>query len=140
MPKPQDIALFKTDPKIHLVGFQKNVPPYLAAIDIFVMPSYREGFGLSNIEASAMGLPVVSTRIPGCIDSVKDGLTGLLVPPRDVEMLVEAIQSYLDDAELRRKHGQAGRERVLREFRPEMIWEDLLKEYCALLKKKKIAG
>ena len=139
-PKPQDIALFKTDPKIHLVGFQKDVPPYLAAIDIFVMPSYREGFGLSNIEASAMGLPIVSTRIPGCIDSVKDGLTGLLVPPRDVEKLVEAIQSYLNDPELRRKHGQAGRQRVLHEFRPEMIWKDLFEGYCALLKKKGIAG
>ena len=87
------------------MGFQKDVSPYLAPIDIFVMPSYREGFGLSNIEASAMGLPIVSTRIPGCIDSVKKGLTGLLVPPRDVEKLVEAIQSYLNDAKLRRKHG-----------------------------------
>ena len=87
-----------------------------------------------------MGLPVVSTRIPGCIDSVKDGLTGLLVPPQDVKKLVEAIQLYLDDVELRRKHGQAGRQRVLCEFRPEMIWENLFEEYRALVKKKEARG
>jgi glycosyltransferase involved in cell wall biosynthesis len=127
--KPQDLALFESDPRVHLTGFQRNVPPYLAVMDIFVMPSYREGFGLSNIEASAMGLPVVSTRIPGCIDSVKDGITGLLVPPRNVELLVRAVQSYLDSPGLRRTHGQAGRRRVLEEFQPEMIWEGLYNEY-----------
>lgn len=137
-PKPQDIDLFRIDPRIHLVGFRNYVAPYLATIDIFVMPSYREGFGLANIEASAMELPIVATRIPGCIDSIKDGITGLLVPPRDVERLVEGIKTYLDDPELRRTHGQAGRQRVLREFRPEMIWEDLYREYLSLLKKRKI--
>jgi len=135
-PRTEDLALFRTDPRIHFAGFQRNVPSYLAALDIFVMPSHREGFGLSNIEASAMGLPVVSTRIPGCVDSVVDGLTGLLVPPRDAEKLAEAIQTYLDRAELRREHGEAGRRRVLRDFRPEMIWEDLFEGYCTLLKKK----
>jgi glycosyltransferase involved in cell wall biosynthesis len=132
---PRDLALFESDPKTHLIGFQRDVPSYLAIIDIFVMPSYREGFGLSNIEASAMGLPVVSTRIPGCIDSVKDGMTGLLVPPRNVDRLVEAVQSYIDDPELRRTHGQAGRQRVLEEFRPEMIWEGLHREYLLSLRR-----
>ena len=138
-PSAEDTALFSTDPRIHLVGFQRDVPPYLAATDIFIMPSYREGFGLSNIEASAMGLPIVSTRIPGCVDSVIDGSTGLLVPPRDVEKLTEAIQKYLDDVELRRQHGQAGRQRVQHDFRPEMIWEDLFRGYCDLVKKKTAA-
>ncbi len=139
-PKAHDLALFRADPRVHLVGFQTFVPPYLAAMDIFVMPSYREGFGLSNLEASAMGLPVVSTRIPGCTDSVKDGVTGLLVPPLNVKALVEAIQIYLDDLELRQKHGRAGRERALREFRPEMVWQDLLQGYRALFQEKRILG
>ena len=80
-----------------------------------------------------MGLPVVSTRIPGCVDSVKDGQTGLLVPPKDAERLAEAIELYLDDPELRRTHGQAGRQRALRDFRPESIWQDLFEEYRALM-------
>ena len=132
-PETQDLRLFESEPRIHLVGFQQDVPSYLAVIDIFVMPSYREGFGLANIEASAMGLPVVSTRIPGCVDSVKDGQTGLLVPPKDAERLAEAIELYLDDPELRRTHGQAGRQRALRDFRPESIWQDLFEEYRALM-------
>ena len=135
---PLDIELFKSDPRIHLVGLCHEVPSYLAAMDIFVMPSYREGFGLSNIEASAMELPIVSTRIPGCIDSVIEGTTGLLVPPRDINSLISAIKAYLDDADLRKRHGRAGRERVLREFRPETIWEDLCAIYIQLLKDKKI--
>ena len=128
-PDPQDLAVFMNDAKVHMIGFQREVPPYLAVMDIFVMPSYREGFGLSNIEASAMGLPVVSTRIPGCVDSVQDRVTGLLVSPRNVDELVEAIQAYLDNAELRRIHGLSGRQRVLEKFRPESIWESLWAEY-----------
>jgi glycosyltransferase involved in cell wall biosynthesis len=131
---PEDEHLFRTDPRIHLAGWRTEVPAYLAAMDIFVMPSYREGFGITNIEASAMELPIVSTRIPGCVDSVKDGVTGTLVPAGDVDSLIGAIRVYLNDPELRRRHGRAGRERVLRDFRPEFIWEDLHKEYWRLLK------
>ena len=60
-------------------------------------------------------------------------MTGTLVPPRDAAALTEAIRRYLLDPELRRRHGRAGRERVLREFRPEDIWEELYAEYTRLL-------
>ena len=80
-----------------------------------------------------MKLPVVSTRIPGCVDSVQDGITGTLVPVRDVNTLVNALQVYLDSPELRHSHGRAGRERVLRDFRPETIWEALRCEYSEYL-------
>jgi glycosyltransferase involved in cell wall biosynthesis len=86
-----------------------------------------------------MQLPVVSTRIPGCVDSVVDGVTGTLVAPRSTAALCQAIQRYLDDPELRQRHGQAGRDRVLRDFRPEAIWADLLQEYTRLLHLKGIA-
>lgn len=135
-PLPDDERLFRSDDRIHLAGPRADVAPYLAAMDLFVMPSHREGFGIVNIEAAAMGLPVVSTRIPGCVDSVQDGLTGTLVPPRDAGALADAIRIYLDDPELRREHGRAGRERVLRDFRPEAIWEALYREYALLLHRK----
>jgi glycosyltransferase involved in cell wall biosynthesis len=135
-----DAELFRTDPRIHFLGQRSNVADYLAAMDVFVMPSYREGFPLTNLEASAMELPVVSTKIPGCIDSVKDGETGLLVPPRDVGLLVKAIETYLDDSDLRKKHGQQGRIRVLAEFRPEMIWEGLFNTYTDLLREKHVTN
>jgi glycosyltransferase involved in cell wall biosynthesis len=83
-----------------------------------------------------MQLPIVATRIPGCIDAVQDGITGTLVPARNAEALVEAIRAYLNNPELRLQHGQAGRDRVLRDFRQEAIWEALYQEYVRLLQTK----
>jgi glycosyltransferase involved in cell wall biosynthesis len=130
-----DEALFRTDDRIHLTGLRNDAAEHLAAMDVFVMPSYREGFGVVNIEAAAMALPVVSTRIPGCVDSVRDGATGTLVAPRDADMLRAAIVRYLDDPVLRWQHGQAGRQRVLREFRPEDVWQSLYRLYLDLIRK-----
>ncbi len=135
---PEDETLLRSDPRIHLAGMRKDVAEHFSAMDIFVMPSYREGFGVTNIEAAAMALPVVATRIPGCVDSVHDGVTGTLVPVRDSAALVAAIRVYLVDPDLRRKHGAAGRERVLREFRQETIWNELRQEYTRLLRTKGI--
>ena len=83
-----------------------------------------------------MGLPVVATNIPGCVDAVQDGVTGTLVPPRDADALAAALKMYIDDPDLRRRHGQAGRERVIRDFQQEAIWEALYQEYCRLLREK----
>ena len=103
------------------------------------MPSYREGFGLTNIEAAAMELPVVSTDIPGCVDSVENGVTGTLVPSRDIHALTEAIQRYIEHPRLCQKHGQAGRARTLRDFQPETIWEAAYQAYVKLLNEKGIS-
>ena len=129
----EDEALLRDDKHIHLAGQVDHVPEFLLAMDIYVMPSHREGFGMSNIEAAAMRLPVVSTRIPGCVDSVQDGLTGSLVPARDASALVDAIQRYVMDVDLRAQHGEAGRQRVLTDFRPEIKWAELEAEYRRLL-------
>ena len=125
-----DLALLHEDPRVHLTGMQSEVAPFYAAMDIFVMPSYREGFGVTNIEAASMSLPVIATSIPGCVDSVKDGVTGTLVPPRDSFRLLEALRQYCSDETMRRARGQAGRLRVAAEFRPEMIWKQLYGLYA----------
>ena len=130
---PEDDAILRRDPRVHFTGRQADVAALLAAMDIFVMPSYREGFGVTNIEAAAMVLPVVATAIPGCIDSVVDGETGTLVPPRDATALATAIEAYAGDASLRLRHGLAGRRRVLEDFRPELIWSGLRSEYMRLV-------
>ena len=83
-----------------------------------------------------MARPVVATCIPGCVDAVVDGQTGTLVPPRDAGALAEAIRRYLEDPSLRRRHGLAGRERILRDFRQEVMWEALYQEYVRLLREK----
>ena len=116
----------------------EEMTSYYSAMDLLVLPTYREGFPNVVLEAAAMKLPVVATRVTGCVDAVIDGVTGMLVPPRDPKALANAIIRYLNDPELRKKHGKAGRERVLKDFRPEVIWEALYEEYIRLMKEKGI--
>jgi glycosyltransferase involved in cell wall biosynthesis len=133
-PVPPEVEqLFHSDPRIHLAGHVDEVAPCYAAMDVCVLPTYREGFPGVLLEAAAMELPVVATRIPGCVDAVVDGTTGMLVPPRDTESLAAAVAGYLVDPELRRRHGRAARQRVLDEFQQEAIWQAFYEEYLRLL-------
>lgn len=126
-------ALLESDPRVHLNGFTRQTPAFYAMMDVLVLPTYREGFPNVPLEAAAMGLPVLATRVVGCTDAVVDGLTGTLVPPRDADALAEAMLVYVDDEALRRAHGAAGQARVLTDFRPEVIWEANLTLYRSLL-------
>lgn len=125
-----------SDPRVHLLGQVDDIAAFYAACDTVVLPTYREGFPNVLLEAAAMQVPVVATRIPGCIDAVEDNVTGTLVPPRDVAALARAIDRYLADPALRAQHGQAARQRVLRDFRQEDIWEAIYQEYVELLRAK----
>jgi len=138
LPNEDIISEIKNNTRIHHVGFQKNIEDYFAAMDIFVMPSYREGFCKSNIEASSMELPVVSTNIIGCSESVKDGVSGILVPPRTVQPLADAIEKLLVDKELVKKLGTQGRQRAENEFDQKFVWHNQLRDICQLLKDKDI--
>ncbi len=133
-PIPLDAeAALRTDPRIHLTGYLTDPSGFYRVLDLFVLPTYREGFGLALLEASAMEAPVVATRIPGCVDAVRDGQTGTLVTARDASALADAIRAYVRDADLRRRHGRQGRERVLRDFRPEALRSALQQEYARLV-------
>ena len=133
-PIPDDVRqALSTDHRVHLLGRWRDTPALYAALDMVVLPTYREGFPNVPLEASAMRLPVVATRVPGCVDAVVDGVTGTLVPVRDATALAAAIRRYVDDPALRTAHGNAGRERVVRDFAQEVIWEALYAEYVRLL-------
>lgn len=133
-PVPPEVrAVLRTDSRIHLTGWMRDVGPFYPAMDVVVLPSYREGLPGVPLEAAAMELPVVATRIPGCVDAVDDGVTATLVAARDAEALADALRMYLRDPELRRKHGRAGRERVLAKFKQEAIWDAFYQEYQRLL-------
>jgi len=99
---------------------------------IFVLPSYYETGGLSAIEAMAFGLPVVASRTGGLPEVVEDGVTGILVPPGDSKALAEAVVLLLHDPALRRRLGQAGRQRVLDEFTLDRVLPQTLNVYQSL--------
>ncbi len=135
-PLPGEVeTLLRNDRRVHLTGRIADTSEYYNAMDVLALPTYREGFPNVAVEAAAMELPVVATRIPGCVDAVVDGATGVLVPPRDAAALSEAIRAYFADPELRRRHGRAGRQRVLSDFRREEIWRELHELYVELLQR-----
>lgn len=119
--------------RMHFSGYTPNPERYMAASDILCLPSYREGFGLVLIEAAAVGIPTVGSRIYGISDAVQDGVTGLLFRPGDVVDLTEKIRLLLDDEQLAYNLGEAGRLRARREFGSDVVLAELLTFYKRLL-------
>ncbi len=98
--------------RVRMLGERHDVPGLLALADIFALPSISEGMPIAIMEAMAVGLPVVATAVDGTPELVVDGETGLLVPPRDPAAFAAALTKLLADPDLRRRLGQAGRQRV----------------------------
>ena len=97
-------------------GMTPLVPDYLALMDIFVLPSYREGFPRSILEAMSTALPVVATDIRGCREAVLESITGFIVPPRDGKALAAAIRRLLLSPELRQQMGREARSVVIQKY------------------------
>lgn len=123
-----DVAVF--------TGHRRDLPELYAAMDIFALPSHREGFPRTVMEASAMSLPVVATRIRGCRTAVADGETGLLVPVRDPQALREALDTLLRDAAKRHEMGRRGRALAERQFDQRTVFAKVLHAYDRLLARK----
>jgi glycosyltransferase involved in cell wall biosynthesis len=111
----------------------EQVPGILAELDVLVMPSRAEGFGVAALEAQAMELPVVASRVDGLPDVVEDERTGLLVLPDDPEALAGAIARLAGDASLRAQLGRAGRAFVERRYRWEANVAQMERLYRRLL-------
>ncbi len=117
---------------IHFVGFTSQPEAYLAAADIFCLPSYREGFGSVVIEAAAMNLSTVATTVTGLVDAVVDNETGLLVPPKDSKALAVALAALIDSPAMRHRIGRAARQRVLSQFDAAIVNQAVVDEYFKL--------
>jgi glycosyltransferase involved in cell wall biosynthesis len=130
---PEVVQALRSDGRVRLTGHVSDTARLYAAMDVVALPTFREGFPVVALEAAATALPIVATTVPGCLEAVQDGVTGMLVPPRDPVALAAALRRYLEDSSLRARHGEAARRRVLAEFRPEAMWEAILSEYRSLL-------
>ena len=103
----------------------------LQAGDVFVLPTWREGFGMSVLEAQALALPVITSDAYGVVDASVDGVTGLRCKVNDPEGLYECMKKYYYDADMRRAHGLAGRKRVEKDFDNAIVslaWLDFYKK------------
>jgi len=133
--RPETEQTIKTHPRIHAVGWQQDTIPYYMAMDIFCLPTYREGFGEVNLESQALGLPVVSTNVIGPRESIKDSETGFLVEPKSSKTIVEPLKRLILDPELRINIGRKGRQRVEQMFRREDVIQAMVKHRLRLLSK-----
>jgi glycosyltransferase involved in cell wall biosynthesis len=111
----------RVHPHICFTGFVNATAPYYRAMDLVVLPTWREGFPNVVLEAAATGIPVVTTVATGARDSVLPGVTGLLIPPGSPEAIAEAVLKLLGDPERRRQMGEAARARTLEYYREERV-------------------
>lgn len=109
------------DARNHVLPRTDELGPFYASLDVLAFPSLREGFPNVPVEAAAAGCPVVGFRSTGVVDAIVDGVTGRIVDCA-AEPLAVGVLGYLDDPALARAHGEAGRERVIRDFAPATVW------------------
>jgi glycosyltransferase involved in cell wall biosynthesis len=128
--------VLRSDRRIHFTGFVDEPATMYPIMDVLVLPSYHEGLGYSIVEAAAMELPVIGTRIPGIVDALQENVNGVLVSPGNPRELADAIQRYIREPALALAHGQAGREFVVRHFRRSDVWEQISATYTRLIRQR----
>ena len=126
-------ALGNAAARAKFIDFTDRPQDYLAAADVFCLPSYREGFGTVVIEAAACGVPAIASRIYGLTDAVVDGVTGTLHAPGDIDALTAAMTRLAADPQLRRMLGEAARQRALADFPAAALTSALLGFYAKIL-------
>ena len=119
--------------RIRFAGFTSEPERMYAAFDILCMPSYREGFCSSVIEAAACGVPALASRIYGLTDAVEEDVTGLMHEPGNVSEIADGLLRYATDRALCKQFGRAARERVVRKFSRDRLVAQMVHEYERML-------
>lgn len=125
----------ESNPDILEVGYQEDVRPYFSISDVLTFPSYREGFPNVVMQAGAMGLPGIVTNINGCNEIIIEGKNGTIIPPKDIDALVMAMQRMLNKDKWRKSLQNNARDMITSRYVQEQVWEALLEEYNILLRK-----
>ena len=117
-------------------GFRADIPEITTTFDIALLISLFEGMGRVLLEAMVLGKPVIATKVGGIVDVVRDGETGILIPPRDSGALAKAIITILKDERLARRMGEAGKRRIDERFTAQTMVEKISQVYEELIEKK----
>jgi glycosyltransferase involved in cell wall biosynthesis len=131
-PAKSTVDFLSSNSGVRQVGWQTDVVSFMAAMDVLVLPTYREGFPNVLLEAAALGIPTVTTDATGARDAVVDGVTGLRVGVGNVLELREVLASLIRDAALREAMGRAGRHWVSEHFDQRHVWQLQVEEYRRL--------
>jgi glycosyltransferase involved in cell wall biosynthesis len=132
------VALAGLAQDVRFLGWIDEISTPLSRWDIFAMPSFEEGFPIAALDAMAAGLPIVATSVGGVPELVQDGITGWLVPPRDVESLASKLRLLMDDERMRIRMGLAGNQRVRQHFSTEQMVASFAHLYDELLNRNSI--
>lgn len=132
------LKILNENKRIIQVEWQEDVRAFLAVSDIFVFPSYREGFPNVVMQAGAMELPSIVTDINGSNEIIWDGVNGLVIPVKDARTLEKAIKLLIANPEKRKKMAQNARPRIIDNYEQSFVWNCLLHEYIELLDRKGI--
>lgn len=127
------LKIIESSENIQAVGFQDDIRNYIVASDILILYSYREGFGNVVVEAASMGVPALSSDIPGPRDSIVDKSTGWLIPPRDSTVLKKKIEEIATIRNTLPEYGQRAQQHVAENFSNHIVWESQLKLYKTLM-------
>ncbi|MCC9043605.1 glycosyltransferase family 4 protein [Myroides sp. M-43] len=120
-----EIKLFlENQESIIVTNLVQNSQPYYNIMDMFVLPSYREGFPTVVLEASSMELPIITTRSTGCIDSIQEDVTGVFVDIDAID-IKNKIEFYIENPEVKVEHGENGRKWIIENFKQEVVWNTI---------------
>ena len=111
--------------RVHLTGAVSRPEDYMAMADVFCLPSYREGFGSVVIEAAACGVPAIGSRIPGLVDAIEDGRTGVLFPEGDIDALADSMRDFLEHPGRYEQMGVNASRRVAESFSADVLYDAL---------------
>ena len=133
--RPDIVDRIENDESIIHVGWVKNVEHYYAAMDVFCSLSYREGFGLVVIEAGAMGTPGIVSNVPGQVDTIIDGQTGILAEVKNVQSIQNAILTFINNPLLAKEMGRNAREYIEESYNDEVLFSKLADHRNVLINK-----
>ena len=129
----ETLDALRNNPHICCNGqFTCDVLPFYAAMDVYILPSKREGFSMTLLEAAAVSLPTITTTAVGCADAVENNVTGFLVEVDNVEQMFDVMLRLVEDSKLRKKLGRKGRERVRQFYDSKILIAQHIKFYRSL--------